>query len=448
MDIVSILVVSITTFVVFIAMTFSYGMSRLDEIKSNWVQYRCNPIYMPLAGMVGSDVASNFMNCTLQSVNTYAGFVMDPIYKNFKILTSTIQYILNSMNALRAAVNGASQGFLGIVKSIFGKLQNTFQTVIQLIARSRTIMNRMMASFAVLMNIVSTGVQTGQSVANGPIGKAGAFLEHCFHPETIVHLANNVRVRIADIEAGDVLANGKVVKSVLEFDGMSTPMYSLKDVVVSGSHKVLHEGCWIRVEHHPDAVEHNVCPRIHCLNVEGRQLYIGGFTFKDYEETDNPDILAEFFGKVQRSYGAYNSPWKYVNPLRYRFTGVSPSAQILMEDGTKKSAWDVEIGDRLLYGGSVIGRAIHTSVEMTSVRECGLALGTWIQHPETGEIYAAMERTEAPCPRNQVVQFLTETSKYAAMAGRNEITVLDMRETTDADIWKWRDVEVQKERNW
>jgi hypothetical protein len=447
MEIISVLVVLFTTFVAIVVASYAYGMANLEEIKTNWVQYRCNPLYMPLAGMVGSDVSSNFMNCTLQSVNTYAGFVMDPIYNNFKILTDTIKMILNSMNSMRAAVNGASSGFLMVVQSVLGKLQNTFQVVIQLIGRTRTIMNRMIASFAILMNIVSSGVQTGQSVANGPIGKAGQFLQHCFDPDTQIRLLNNVKLRIADVEPGDVLSNGKVVKSTLEFDGMTTPMFSIDDIVVSGNHKIQYNGRWIRVEHHPHAVEHTVCPRIFCLNVEGREFPIGMHVFKDYEETDDTDIITEFFSKVQRSHGSYGytSPWKYITPLRYRFTGVDPATNVLMEDGSLKHAYDVEIGDKLMHGGSVIGRIIHNSVERTTLRGCTIALGTWIHDSEGNGMYAYTDDDPTKV-RGRVVQFLTETAKYAIMPpDRNEIIVADVRETTDPAVWLWRDAQLQKQ---
>ena len=174
----------ITTLLAITAALYAYGQSNLQEIKDNWVKYRCNPIYMPLAGLVGSDVGTNFMNCTLQSVNTYAGFVMDPIYSNFSILTETINTILDSMNSIRSSVVGASEGFLGIIKSTYGKIQNSMSATVQIVGRIRTIMNRMITTFAVLMNIVNTGLQTGESVARGPIGQAAEFL--CFSPHTRV----------------------------------------------------------------------------------------------------------------------------------------------------------------------------------------------------------------------------------------------------------------------
>jgi len=445
MELISVLVVLIATLVAGFVASYAYGMSQLDEIKTNWIQYRCNPVYMPLAGFVGSDVASNFMYCTLQSVNTYAGFALDPIYNNFKILTDTIGTILNSMNSMRAAVNGASTGFLQIAGSVIGKMQNSFQIVMQLMSRTRVLMNRMIASFAILMNIVTTGVQTGQSVANGPIGRAGQFLSHCFHRDTPIALLNNVYIPISQVEPGHVLANGRIVKSVMEFDGMETPMYMLDEIIVSGNHKVWHENAWIRVDAHPEAVEHPVCPRIFCLNVEGREMTVGAYLFKDYEETDDPVILAEFFEQVQAYYGTLRTPQKTTMPLRYRFTGVDPMTRILMSDGSEKPAFEVQIGDRLLYGGSVIGRAIHDTVELAKFRGCVLASGTWLHDPR-GEGVSAVFGEAGSYNRGQVIQFLTDTGRYAvASEDRNELVISDIRDTPDAAIWKTRDSQVQKQ---
>jgi hypothetical protein len=447
MEVISVLIVLIATLAAAFAASYAYGMSQLDDIKMNWVKYRCNPVYMPLAGIVGSDVASNFMYCTLQSVNTYAGFALDPIYKYFKILTDAIRMILNSMNSMRAAVNGASSGFLNIAGSVIGKMQNSLQVVMQLMSRTRVLMNRMIASFAILMNIVTTGVQTGQSVANGPIGRAGQFLSHCFHPDTPIAMLNNVYVPISRVEPGNVLANGRVVKSVLEFEGMETPMFMLDDIVVSGNHKVRHGDRWIRVDEHPDAVEHPVCPRIFCLNVEGREMYIGGYSFKDYEETDDPAILKEFFEKVQAHYGTLRTPQKTETPLGYRFTGLDPMSKIIMEDGSERHAFEVEIGDRLLYGGSVIGRAVHDSVELTQFRGCVLAQGTWLHDPLGRGVSAIFGGKNANgYTRGQAVQFLTETGRYAAASNdRNELVISDVRDTPDITIWKNRDSSVQKQ---
>ena len=49
-----------TTTVAICASLYLFALSRVDFLKRNWVKYRCNPIYMPVAGLVGQDVFTNF----------------------------------------------------------------------------------------------------------------------------------------------------------------------------------------------------------------------------------------------------------------------------------------------------------------------------------------------------------------------------------------------------
>ena len=442
--------VSVVTLVILFAGAYAYGMAHLQEIKENWVKYRCNPVYMPLAGMVGSDISTNFMNCTLQSVNTYTGFVMDPIYQNFSMLTGIIQTILGSMNDMRSAVSGASSGFLGIIAGTFGKLQNTFQQVIQLFGRVRNIMNRMMTSFAILMNIVTTGLQTGQSVANGPIGAAAEFF--CFQGDTLVDMLGDAKSRICDIQPGHYLRSGAMVKSVLVFDGARTEMKRLGKVYVSGNHKVLHNGAWIRVEDHPDAAATPSFKRIYCLNVEdAHTIQSEGYTFKDYEETDNPEILAEFFRRVEAHYGTLTSRQKIADPLKYRYTGVRPSVFIVMDDDVVKVARDVRVGDVLGNGKRVQAVIRHGRVRMSSFEGGSFALGTWMEHPHCGVTPVLEEECGMGSDDDyaDAIQFIVEGSKYEVLTccgGR--FTILDDHEVSDDDdaIHDWRDEQIQREK--
>ena len=68
-------IVTGTTTIAIAASLYLYGLSQIDHVKKNWPKYRCNPIYMPMAGMVGQDVMSNFTKCTMKGFQDYAGFV-------------------------------------------------------------------------------------------------------------------------------------------------------------------------------------------------------------------------------------------------------------------------------------------------------------------------------------------------------------------------------------
>jgi len=440
MDLVSVLVVFLSTVLAFGAAIYAYGVANLEEIKDNWVQYRCNPMYMPLADMVGSDIFTNFTNCTLQATQSYAGVVLDPIYKNFTILTDTVNMVMNAMNDMRSAITGASSGFLSIIQGTFAKIQNTMSTSIQLFGHIRTIVSRMMATMAVIMNIVNTGIQTGQSIQNGPIGKAAEFF--CFDPHTPVSTLEGI-LPICGIRPGTRLADGQVVQSVLEFDGHATQMFTIGTIRVSGNHKIVHDEKWIRVENHPLAERAEPCDRLFCLNTEKHTIPIGGFVFKDYEETSDPEILAEFFSRVEAHYGLFSSSKKKADPEKFRLTGVLPSTSVILDDRSIVHASEVRIGDSLKYGGDVSGIVHHSVKGLSSYKEVGIAPGTWIVNGDGGIVPITDIHNESTT--YTYIQFLTDSCHYAVASPTGEFVILDDHEVDDDRIHNWRDSEVQKE---
>lgn len=159
----------VTTLVAVVASTYLFALTQLDHIKKNWVKYRCNPIYMPVAGMVGDDVFSNFTKCTMKGFHDYAGFMMDPIMAEFDTIGDTIGEIGGAMNDMRSMMSSTRGGFMGIIGSVFGKIQNTMSSIQYIIIRMRTLLSRIMGVMMSFMLVFYTGMETTQSVINGPI---------------------------------------------------------------------------------------------------------------------------------------------------------------------------------------------------------------------------------------------------------------------------------------
>jgi hypothetical protein len=431
MDLISILVVLFVTLCAAVTGIYAYGLSNIREIKQNWVQYRCNPVYMPLAGMVGSDILTNFTNCTMQSASSYAGFVMDPIFENFKSLQDVFGYILTSINFIRQKISGTVDGFMGMINSVFGKLQNTLSVTSQLIGRFRTIMNRIVSVFVIMIHIAKTGIATGESVNNGPIGEAARFL--CFDPTVPVTRKDGTTLPMKALRPGDILKDGTVVRSVLEFDGKDTEMVSIEDIRVSGNHKILYEQNWIRTEDHPNAVKVPSLPRIMCLNTDSHVIPISGHTFKDYEETDDTD---QFYSRVAEYYNSQK-------PERdNKVTGFHKDTLVVTETLDSKAIKDISIGDRLLGGQSVIGTLVHT-IDAPFVDKEGVfcAPGTIYRsfdgiHTVSG--YSSAEVKECVCYQLlvQTAQFVVETpdKKYMLVLDDQEVPSYDIHNERDASI--------------
>ncbi len=161
----------VTTVVAVVASSYLFALSQLDHIKKNWVKYRCNPVYMPIAGMVGDDIFSNFTRCTMKGFHDYAGFMMDPLLQEFDTVTDSLGEIGGAMNDMRTMMASTRGGFMGIIGSVFGKLQNTMSSIQYIIIRMRTLMSRIVGVMMSFMLIFYTGMETGNSVMNGPIMK-------------------------------------------------------------------------------------------------------------------------------------------------------------------------------------------------------------------------------------------------------------------------------------
>ena len=48
----------------------SFLIVGFNNIKNNWVQYRCNPMILPFASFFGHDTADNFAQCVAQLQST------------------------------------------------------------------------------------------------------------------------------------------------------------------------------------------------------------------------------------------------------------------------------------------------------------------------------------------------------------------------------------------
>jgi hypothetical protein len=160
----------VATLVALIASLYGFAITQVDHVRKNWVEYRCNPIYMPISSYVSNDSAfTTFTNCTMKGFHDYAGFMMDPIMAEFNIVNKTIGAVGGTLQDMRGMMSDVRRGFLGIVGSVFGKIQNTMSSIQYIIIRMRTLMSRIVGIMMSFMLIFYTGMETSRSVVNGPI---------------------------------------------------------------------------------------------------------------------------------------------------------------------------------------------------------------------------------------------------------------------------------------
>lgn len=295
--------------------------ANYEEIKDNWVKYRCNPLYMPFASQFSNDVTSleNFQYCTSSYAQGIFELLTQPIHLMFSVLTGVLNKVIGSLDSFRGFATGMQTFLLSYAKDFFGKLGNSFGAIVGLFNRVRDLSQRILASAGYSAVIASTSVNFMISVFEFtmsllralvgivfglgvllsivfppllaffiPIGAALGMTYSCFHPETPVRMADGTIKEIRNICVGDVISSGKVT-AVMRFDAENVPLYFYKGVVVAGNHLVREFGHWkyVRDAYLSYMYLDEQPEEIICLNTDTHQIHIEGTVFSDYEECDD-----------------------------------------------------------------------------------------------------------------------------------------------------------------
>lgn len=426
--IMDIVIFAIATVVAIFAGTYSFALSQVDHIKKNWVEYRCNPIYMPVAGMVGDDVMSNFTKCTMKGFHDYAGFIMDPVMAQFSLVNDTVSEIGDTMNSMRTMFSGVRGGFLGIVGSVFGKIHNLMSQTQYIIIRMRTILSRVVGVMYSLVYIFYGGMQSGASLVNGPVGGTMRFL--CFDENTKIGTFEGLKL-IKDIKLGDrITSDLSTVTSVYYMDGRGIPMYSLCGILVTGSHKVKYNGKFIFVKNHPKAKLQTVSsPRLVCINTSSHRIKLGSCEFLDFAECDDINFVNFKHRYIERLYNGSGLSIRYDNS-----SGVDCDTLITLQSGEVIPIGNMRVGNVLQTGDIVKGMCIHTvnSNTYAVVDDVVMSPNTWIY--VKNKVYKAGDVGKMSYinePYN-VCQLITESSMYPISTKSNSnIYLLDELETTE-----------------
>jgi hypothetical protein len=120
-------------------------------IRENWPIYRCNPSYMPFAGMVmqPTDMSKteytqmNFEYCFQNIMNDVAKSFMEPLYYTQTIAGSTLSGIASALNSMRELINNIRNALSSVIAEIMARTLNVMQPVIIILIKMRDMIGKM-----------------------------------------------------------------------------------------------------------------------------------------------------------------------------------------------------------------------------------------------------------------------------------------------------------------
>ena len=165
--------ISIITIIIFIFI-YSYIIFKIniDKIKANWNSYRCNPLYMPFAGMVNDNSNISSLDYTKENnqycTSLFYKSLVDSATKPIKAVENAIFF---SFQKIKEALDKVKEG-LRLLKDVLGKLGayianifNSLLTVInKLLIIFKDILNRIIGGIGLIFYFIITIFNTSGSI--------------------------------------------------------------------------------------------------------------------------------------------------------------------------------------------------------------------------------------------------------------------------------------------
>ena len=150
----SVVIAVFTTIGIFMFFTYSYLKNHSDVIKNNWQKNRCNPLYIPFAGIIidpknmtkNEYATENFFHCFGILLKDIVEAALAPIQAATILITATASVMMQTMNSLMGAILYLRNAF----SSGFGLLGNRSLNALTLITK--------------LSQIVKNSISQGQGV--------------------------------------------------------------------------------------------------------------------------------------------------------------------------------------------------------------------------------------------------------------------------------------------
>jgi len=84
-----------------LSITLSIGLTHL---KNNWNKYRCNPLVIPLAGLVQEDPGETFRECTKEIQFDFMKTILKPIYDSFSYFLESGNLFVGVLEQLKTGL--------------------------------------------------------------------------------------------------------------------------------------------------------------------------------------------------------------------------------------------------------------------------------------------------------------------------------------------------------
>jgi hypothetical protein len=159
------------TIVIILACMYYYILNHLQPIKANWNNEKCNPLYMPFAGVIfdkkGDDLysftANNFTECTQTILEKITNYAFMPFYYAMSAISSIFVVIINAIATIREMFDKLRNASSEIISVIFDRIFNITAPIIEMFINIKSVVAKFVGTITSILYTIIASYYTIES---------------------------------------------------------------------------------------------------------------------------------------------------------------------------------------------------------------------------------------------------------------------------------------------
>ena len=344
-----------------------YVLENKKQIDQNWPQYKCRPYIFPFAGvLIGPNTTNpvdNFRDCSWLIFKSFFDVLISPFVQILTVIVSILTNFTNDIQNIRKMVSYMRSSIRSIAMDIYAKMKDAYYRLAFVYKSFMKVFASMFKTMQASYSTLLYSYYTMASMWNGPIGGAARFF--CFDENTPIKMFDGSLKPISQIRLDDITQGGKVLGCYTFANTADQKMYLINGDMVSGSHMILENDKWIRVQDSlgAEVVAYSKKKYIYSLQTAYSVIYTPTNIFRDYDEINDNSIKFNIYlnqltnlNNAQHQRVAEYIPIYNSKPVVHTFKPLfDPYTPITLTNNKTKYIKNIEIGDILSVAGKVLG---------------------------------------------------------------------------------------------
>ena len=462
--------------VFFATLIYFYIIGHLSTLRKDWPNNRCNPLYMPFAGIINpqqnesswSYIGRNYEYCTQNILTDIADVTLAPLNLMVDIEKETIHILSGALNDMRNLFHKIRDEIMEIITMIMNTIYSVIIGISETIITMQDMLKKTSAInmttlytllggkmifgsiFTIIKDaaIVIMGFLTILIIATAftpwisvPAAVtlaliAGIYVElvplvndvtttrkppMCFAKNTPVLLENGTYKPIHEILVGDILPNESNVTGIMKLSSRDQELYDVNGILVTEKHRIFHpELGLIQASAHPLAIKINDFREqyVYCINTSSKRIHVGDDIYMDWDDLDTVDTYE--LETQCANVGILTEELAMKDIHSHLECGLVKDSMIELDDGRSLPIQEIEVNDMLRFGETVLGVIKIDAHDVINVKEYAIdenrrirsSGNLFIMDNDLGTINTFTISGTDICDEQYLYHLVTDTGKF------------------------------------